>query len=135
MEKIKNYIILWWRRWNGAEVAEGLQNGRRRRRLCSSRRRRGGLTCGASTLPIASSSVSCNGGCCLFLLFLFKGRLQVANVVDDVLNHFQFADFTVARHVRHQLFQFAQVLLNFDLFYTQRRRRRCRFHHFLIQLI
>ena len=49
--------------------------------------------------------------------------LQVADVVDDVLNDLQFRDAPVARHVRDQLLQFRQVELDFDVFAGRRRHR------------
>lgn len=76
---------------------------------------------------------------------LLQGRLQVANVVDDVLDHFQLGDFAVLGHVRHQFFQFRQVHLDLHLLFGRRRpvtddlshwihraatRRRLSFHHF-----
>lgn len=36
-------------------------------------------------------------------------RLQVANVVDDVMDHLELGQLPVARHVRHQLLQLAEV--------------------------
>ena len=76
---------------------------------------------------------------------LFEGRLQVANVVDDVLDHFQFGDFPVLGHVRHKFLQFRQVHLDLHLLLGRRRwsrradrphrihsgrRRMLSFHHF-----
>ena len=51
-------------------------------------------------------------------------RLQVADVVDDVLDDLQFGDFAVFGHVRHQFLQFGQVHLNLHLIATHRRRPR-----------
>ena len=117
---MENYVLIVVGGWNGAEIAEGLQNGRGRRRFSSWGG--GGLWIVTASTPV-STTLSCNGGRLLPLLLLFKGRLQVANVVDDVLDHFEFTHFTMARHVRYQFFQFAQVHLNFHLLRRRRRRR------------
>lgn len=53
-----------------------------------------------------------------------QGPLQVANVVDDVLDHFQFGDFALLGHVRDELLQFRQVQLDLQLFRRRRSSRR-----------
>ena len=44
-----------------------------------------------------------------------QGRLEVADVVDDVVDDFHLGDFAVLGHVGHQLAEFAQVHLDLHL--------------------
>lgn len=96
---------------NGCEQTEGLpmlhQNGGGRRR----RRRVGSV--GGGPPPRVSPPIAVEAG----RMVLFQFALQVADVVDDVLDHFQFGYFAVLGHVRHQLFQFGQVHLDFHLLF------------------
>ena len=59
-------------------------------------------------------------------MVLDERRLQVADVVDDVLDDFHFGDFAVLGHVGHQLLQFRQVLLDLELVLAQ-------FAHFAVR--
>ena len=77
--------------WNGGEQAERLpMRRRRRRRAAGSQDGGGGIGETVASSPIGARVV------------LLQGRLQVANVVDDVLDHFQLGDFAILGHVRHQ---------------------------------
>ena len=42
-------------------------------------------------------------------------RLELTDVVDDVLDHLQFGDFAILGHVRHQFLEFGQVHLDLHL--------------------
>ena len=50
-------------------------------------------------------------------------HLQVADVVDDVLDHLQLGHFAVARHVRNQLLQLGQVQLDLHVLVWRHRWR------------
>ena len=52
----------------------------------------------------------------LLLELIQQGRLEVANVIDDVVDDFHLGDFAILRHVGHQFTQFTQIHLNFNLF-------------------
>lgn len=49
----------------------------------------------------------------IYVRMRFEGVLQVANVVDHVLDHLELGETTIFRHKRHQLFQLRQVGLDF----------------------
>lgn len=55
------------------------------------------------------------GGSRWMLELIQEGRLEVANVVDDVVDDFHLGDFAILGHVGHQLAQFAQVHLDLHL--------------------
>jgi len=56
-------------------------------------------------------------------------RLELTDVVDDVLDHLQFGDFAILGHVRHQFLEFGQVHLDLHLVAVGGRRRRARRLH------
>lgn len=45
-----------------------------------------------------------------------QGRLEVADVVDHIVDDFHLGDFAILRHVGHQFSQFAQIHLDLHLF-------------------
>jgi len=89
-----------------------------RNRLLSTGRaigRRGGLHDDGQGATVDEVVVVVGGGGRRMLELIQQGRLEVADVVDDVVDDFHLGDFAVLGHVGHQLTQFAQVHLDLHL--------------------
>ena len=49
-----------------------------------------------------------------------QGRLEIADVIDDVVDDFHLGDFAILGHIGHQLTQFTQIHLNLHLLVIRR---------------